>query len=123
MKDEMMNMPEKIYADTAFINAKVITVSENDEIAEAVCTSGNKILAVGTNELIKEYTGPDTKIIDAAGRTVMPGFIDSHIHFVMYGLLDHGVVNVDYKHVSSIKDILKHASNYGIIYKKGRKGL
>ena len=119
MKDEMMNMPEKIYADTAFINAKVITVSENDEIAEAVCTVGNKILAVGANELIKEYTGPETKVIDAAGRTVMPGFIDSHIHFVMYGLLDHGVVNVDYKHVSSIKDILKLIEKEASVKKKG----
>lgn len=104
---EMVRMTEKIYADTAFINGKVITVSKDDAIAEAVCTKGNKIVYVGTNEGAQEYISEDTNVVDAAGRTVMPGFIDAHIHFVTYGLLGHGIINVDYNHVDSIKDIVE----------------
>ncbi len=62
---------------------------------------------VGTNEGAQEYISEDTNVVDAAGRTVMPGFIDAHIHFVTYGLLGHGIINVDYNHVDSIKDIVE----------------
>ncbi|MEA5084334.1 MAG: amidohydrolase [Lachnospiraceae bacterium] len=99
-------MLEKIFADTAFVNGKIITVSKEDTIAEAVCTKGNKILYVGSNKGVEDYIGKSTRIIDAGGKTIMPGFIDSHIHFVMYGLLDHGIINVDYKHINSIQDII-----------------
>ncbi len=99
-------MHDKIFADVAFINAKVITVSNEDEMAQAVCTNGSKILYVGSNKGAAQYISKETKVIDATGKTVMPGIIDAHIHFVMYGLLDHGIINVDYKHVNSIHDIL-----------------
>lgn len=93
------------YADAAFVNASVITVNPDDEIAQAVSVKDGLIQAVGTNEEIQAYIGDQTRVIDAGGKTVMPGFIDSHMHFVMYGLLDHGVIDVDYNHVDSIEDI------------------
>ena len=92
-------------ADTIIFNGRVITVNEKDELAEAVAVQGNKILAVGDNDEVKALAGPDTKMVDAGGNTVMPGFIDSHIHFGMYGLLGHGIINVDYSHAQSIADI------------------
>lgn len=98
-------MIQEIWADIIIKNAKVITVDEQDSICEAVAIKGNKIIYVGSDEGAEEYIGKATKVIDAKGKTVQPGFIDSHIHFSMYGLLGHGVINVDYTHVDSIEQI------------------
>lgn len=96
---------KNIFADLVIKNGVALTVNENDEIAEAVAVSGKTILAVGSNKEIEEYIGEDTRVIDADGKTVMPGFIDAHIHFGMYGLLDHGIINVAYPRAKSISDI------------------
>jgi len=69
-----------IYADMVLINGKIITVDPKDRIVEAIAIYRNKIEAVGTNEEIKQLIGPNTRIIDLGGKTVMPGIIDSHTH-------------------------------------------
>ena len=48
--------------------------------------SGNTILKVGTTDEIRALAGPDTRVIDAHGATVAPGFNDSHVHFISGGL-------------------------------------
>lgn len=63
--------------DTVILNGKVITFDGQD--AQALAISGDTISAVGSNEDIKALAG-SAKVIDAAGATVMPGFIDSHVH-------------------------------------------
>lgn len=96
---------EYVVADVIFKNGKVLTVNHKDEIVEAVAVKGKKILAVGTNAEMECYQGDNTKIIDAEGKTVMPGFIDAHIHFGMYGLLDHGIIDINYPKAKSIEEI------------------
>jgi len=96
---------KRILADTIIKNGKVLTVNSGDEIAEAVAILGNRILAVGSNDEMEEFLGEHTQVIDADWKTVMPGFIDAHIHVGMYGLLDHGIINVAYPKVHSIADI------------------
>jgi predicted amidohydrolase YtcJ len=54
--------------------------------AEAVAIANGRFLAVGSNQQIKVYTGRNTKIIDLQGRMAMPGFIDSHVHFIFGSL-------------------------------------
>lgn len=92
-------------ADTIFVNGSVITVNKNDDIVQAVAVGGNKILAVGTNEEIEAYRGEDTKVIDLEGRTLSPGFIDSHIHYVMNGMKQGPIIDVDFVKVKSIAEI------------------
>ena len=92
-------------ADRIIINGSVLTINAEDAIAEAVAIRGNKILAVGSNEEIKAYSGDGTEWIDARGKTVMPGFIDAHLHLAMFGLLDHGILDVTYPKAKSIADI------------------
>ena len=70
----------EIKADIALINGKVITVDKDDSVVEAVAIKGNQIEATGTTEDIKTLIGPETKVIDLEGKTVMPGIIDSHTH-------------------------------------------
>lgn len=66
--------------DTIIRNAKVITVDRNDRIAEAVALKGNRITAVGTNAEVDALAGPKTRKIDAAGKALLPGLYDSHVH-------------------------------------------
>ena len=68
------------YADMVLLNGKIITVDPDDSIVAAVAVLGNKIVAVGSNEEMKAFTGPETKVIDLGGKTAMPGIIDSHTH-------------------------------------------
>lgn len=112
-------MVKEYFADTLFLNAKVLTVDKNNSIMEAVGVTNNKIIFVGNNEEAKAYQGSNTKVIDVKGKTLMPGFIDSHIHFVMYGLLDNGIINIDYGHARSIKEIKKLISEETKKKKKG----
>ncbi len=61
-------------------NAKVITVDERFTITEALAVRGGRIMAVGSNADILRLRGPATPIIDAGGKTVLPGLCDSHVH-------------------------------------------
>lgn len=99
-------MKVDIYADTAFVNGKVITVNESNEIVSAVGTYNKEILYVGNDEGIKKYIGEKTKVIDLHGRTLMPGFVEAHSHFMLTSiLLNDTVIPIDYKMCRSIKEI------------------
>jgi len=68
-------------SDLILINGKVITVDAHDSVAEAVAIQGGKIVAVGTNEEIRELASKNARIVDLHGRTATPGLIDTHCHF------------------------------------------
>ncbi len=68
--------------DQIFLNGKIATVDDFFSIHEAVAISGERILAVGTNEDIESLSGPNTLRTDLDGRTVIPGLIDNHNHVV-----------------------------------------
>ncbi len=68
------------HADLIIENARAITFDDAATRAGAVAVSGGTLQAVGSNHDIANLKGPDTRIIDAAGGTVLPGFIESHIH-------------------------------------------
>jgi predicted amidohydrolase YtcJ len=67
-------------ADLILHHGKVVTVDRDFSIREAVAVKDGKILAVGTNDEVLKSKGPKTEIIDLAGRMVIPGLIDSHVH-------------------------------------------
>jgi predicted amidohydrolase YtcJ len=71
---------DKKPAEIIICNAKVLTIDSQFSKAEAVAISGGLILAVGTNHQIEAFNGPATKVIDAAGKIVLPGLYDSHVH-------------------------------------------
>ena len=75
------------YLDVAFKNGSVVTVNERDEIAQAVGIKGNKIVFVGTNEDIDRLIDSHTRVIDLAGRSLLPGFNDAHFHPILNGML------------------------------------
>ncbi len=69
-------------ADQILINGKVLTVDDNFSVAEAIAIKGDRLLAVGSNNEIITLSGPNTKVWDVEGRTVIPGLIDNHVHYL-----------------------------------------
>ncbi|HAP54484.1 MAG TPA: amidohydrolase, partial [Spirochaetaceae bacterium] len=76
--------------DLAFKNGRVLTVNDKNEIVEALAIEGDKIVFTGSDAELQKILDPDTRVIDLKGRTLMPGFIDSHFHPILSGLLDKG---------------------------------
>ena len=73
--------PEVVaYADMVFYNGQILTVDEQFTIVEAAAVRDGKFLAVGDNQRILAMAGPQTRRVDLEGRTVVPGFIDTHLH-------------------------------------------
>ena len=94
-------------ADLIITNAHVYTVNPKRPKAEAIAIRQHHIVAVGSSTDVKRWRGPRTKTIDAQGRLVLPGFYDSHIHF-MEGALSLEKVNVDdTKNVTEIQQKVK----------------
>jgi predicted amidohydrolase YtcJ len=67
-------------ADIVIHNGSLITFDEGNPTARALAIEGGRIAAVGTDSEIMSLAGPDTRMIDAHGGAVLPGFIDSHVH-------------------------------------------
>lgn len=82
---------ESIQADLAIINGKIWTVDNDFPLAEAVAVWKGRILKVGSNKEIQKLVGPKTEVINVEGRLVLPGFCDSHTHFVDGGFHLMGV--------------------------------
>src|SRR5690348_7002297 len=81
------NAQAKPAADMIVTNAKVWTVDKVRPQAEAFAVVGDRIVAVGSAADMDAWHGPQTKVVDAQGRLVLPGFNDAHVHFVDGG--DH----------------------------------
>lgn len=71
-------------ADLIITNARIRPIFAPDGVT-AVAVSDGRILALGNEEAIRVHAGPDTRMIDAGGRELLPGFIESHLHLFMGG--------------------------------------
>ena len=71
--------------DAIFLNGNVYTVNARQPRAQAIATKGDRIAFVGSNKEAEKLRGPDTKVIDLRGRTVVPGLTDSHYHILGVG--------------------------------------
>ncbi|MFK7752578.1 MAG: amidohydrolase [Sedimentitalea sp.] len=81
------------YADLIIENAALLTFADTPEPCNALAIKDEHILALGTRAQMYDLKGPDTRIIDAAGNTVLPGFIESHIHLFPGGF-ELGLLNL-----------------------------
>ena len=72
-------------AETILVNGKILTVDAQFSIREALAIRDGKIATVGGNSEVRKLAGPQTRVIDLQGRTVIPGLIDSHIHAIRAG--------------------------------------
>src|SRR4030042_495016 len=96
---------DALSADLVLINGKIITVDENDSIAEAVAVKGQRIIAVGTTAGIKKMIGRGTQIVNLKGLTVTPGLIDAHCHFASGGIGLLYILDVGFPSVRKVADV------------------
>ncbi|NNC63944.1 MAG: amidohydrolase family protein, partial [Gammaproteobacteria bacterium] len=85
--------------DRVFYDGKILTVDEDFSIASAIAIRGDRIVAVGDTDTIRALADDDTEEIDLDGKTVIPGFIDNHLHylrgtnFAAYETRIHGITS------------------------------
>jgi predicted amidohydrolase YtcJ len=82
-------------ADLVLFNGKIVTVDDAFSIHQAIAVKNGRVLALGTNELRQRH--PSDRVIDLAGRTVLPGFMDTHIH-----LQGHSRRYIDFRETKSV---------------------
>jgi len=104
-------------ADLIITNAKVYTVDKQQPRAEAVAVLGERIAAVGSASAIDAWRGPGTRVIDAGGRVVLPGFNDAHVHFLDSG---QGLASVQLKDAGSPQEFAERIAEYAAKQPKGR---
>ncbi len=68
------------FADAVILNGKIVTVDEDFTIAEGMAIKDDRIIRVGSNAEVSLTVNAGTRLINAAGRTVIPGIIDAHMH-------------------------------------------
>ncbi|MDP9147965.1 MAG: amidohydrolase family protein, partial [Acidobacteriota bacterium] len=83
----------KNQADTIVLHGKIYTLDPKQPWTQALAIRADTIIAVGDDATIAKLRGPGTKVVDAAGNLVLPGFVDCHIHFID-GAFSLGRVNL-----------------------------
>ncbi|MGE5315191.1 MAG: amidohydrolase family protein, partial [Acidobacteriota bacterium] len=103
--------------DLIIVNATIHTMDEAHPSAEAVAISGERIIAVGASDAIRKLAGPRTRRIDAKRALVLPGFNDSHVHFLSGGFQ---LSSVDLRDASSPEEFAERIRAFSEKYPRGR---
>src|SRR6516225_7845138 len=95
--------------DLVIINALVHTMDPVRPTAGAVAVLGNRIVAIGSTPEIRALVAEKTRVIDAGEKVVLPGFNDSHVHFLSGGF---SLANVDLRDAKSPEDMAGRLADY-----------
>ena len=96
-------------ADLIVTNAVIWTGNEKQQTAQAMAIDSDTIVAIGTVEEINKYKGKKTKIVDANGKFITPGFIDSHVHLLQGG---NSLSSVALRDAKTPEEFAKRISDY-----------
>jgi hypothetical protein len=99
-------MPE---AETVILNTNVITIDSEHPRAEAIAICNGRITAVGSNARIRKYIGKNTRVVEARNKTIVPGFVDCHVHMTGFGQF---LETLDLRNTPSIKEVQRKLKNY-----------
>ncbi len=115
----LINLPAampSLAPDLILLNASVRTMEDSQPHAEAVAVTGNQIVALGSSSEIRSLAGPNTRVIDAKQRTVMPGFNDAHVHWLSGGF---SITNVDLRTARSPEELARRLGAFAKALPKG----
>lgn len=104
-------------ADLIIVNATLRTMDAAQPQAQAAAIYGNRIAEVGSTETIRALAGARTRIIDAGGRLVLPGFNDAHVHFLSGGFQ---LSSVHLRDANSPREMAERMGRYAATTPKGR---
>src|SRR2546423_1804474 len=99
----MPRQPGVAPADIVFKTGTVYTANDKAPHAEAVAVKADRIVFVGTNAAAQSYVGPNTRVVDLHGNTVLPGFADAHQHLSGVGLRE---MTLNLEGTTSLEDLL-----------------
>ena len=95
-------------ADLILHNGKIVTVDSSFRVAEAVAVKDGRITAVGTSrDVLARERSARTKITDLAGKTVLPGLIDAHVHAIEAGLSEYRAALPPLNSITAIQDYIR----------------
>jgi len=103
--------------DLLIVNATIHTLDTNQPLADAVAVVGNRIVSVGESAALHSLAGPRTRVIDACGRLVLPGFNDAHVHWLSGGF---SIANVDLRDAKSPEEFARRLGDYAKTLPAGR---
>jgi hypothetical protein len=98
------------HPDLVLVNARIVTMDQLTPRSEALAVKAGRVVALGTSAHVGALSGPETRVIDAGGRLVLPGFQDTHIH-----LQDSGQgygQNVDLSESRTVEDLLERLARF-----------
>ncbi len=101
---------DRVAADVVLLNGTVLTLDPAGSRAEAVAARDGRVVAVGGDRTIAELAGARTRVVDLDGRTVIPGFVESHNHPVFFGLTLAAQVDAGSPPNETIADIVDRVS-------------
>jgi hypothetical protein len=103
-------------ADLIITNTKIWTVDKSFPMAQAVAILGDRIVALGSSTDVDAWRGPNTRVIDAGGKLLLPGFNDAHVHFVSGGMQ---LTNVQLNDASSPQEFARRIGERAKVTAKG----
>ncbi len=104
------------FADTVLVRGKIWTENPQQPQAEALAISGDRIVSVGSAEEVMKWAGPTTNIVELGGKRVLPGFNDSHVHFVDGGA---GLASVQLRDARTQAELRKRIGDFAAKQAKG----
>ena len=116
----ILNVPaqgQAVTADLVITNANIRTMSSPVRQARSIAVLGNRIIAAGSDADIKPLIGSRTRVIDAKGRLVIPGFNDAHVHFLETGVQ---LSSVDLRDAKTPQEFVERIKNFAAKLPKGR---
>jgi hypothetical protein len=93
-------------ADLIVTNARIYTVDANRPVVEAMAIRGGRVVATGPRRLVESLKGPNTRVLDVNGRTVIPGMVDAHVHLTGLG---QALRSVDLVGTTSYQQVIDRA--------------
>jgi len=103
--------------DFLIVNASIHTMDAARPTAGALAIAGNRIMALGATTEIRSLAGAKTRVVDANQRTVLPGFNDAHVHWLMGGF---SITNVDLRDATSPQEFARRIGEHAKNIPKGR---
>ncbi len=102
-------MNSSLKADFAVRGGRILTLDRDNTEAQALAALHGRIVAVGSNQEVRDLIGPATQVVDLAGETVIPGFHDAHCHILLFGL---SLVEVNARQATTIAEVVEAVAEH-----------
>ncbi len=104
-------------ADLVVTNANIRTMDAKRTIARSMAVTAGRIIAIGSDADTKKLMGPGTRVVDAKGRLVLPGFNDAHVHFIPTG---HQLSQINLRDAKTPEEFVRRIKEFAAKLPKGR---